>query len=372
MTSINKYYLFQLLILKSFQSVHCQQEDDIKPEQNNEELYRMLLICFLSACTMLFLFFCLKTYFDYRNRNRPPPGPFDNFLNLKAITVSDLTALQRRLVLEVILEDGGYVKTHKKGGEVTKQCGNCSTDCSGDEECPPIKDEGKNTDEEPPSMPSLHSPEIKSSGKHFLSMNKLKLPPSLKRRPMFSLIPNTSEDEETNVHDEEAKVYDEEAKVYDEVAKVYDEEANVYDSVENGEQHHSTSDIEIPEIKEEAIMTPVISSRKSYENEMKESHCPICLDNYEDGDHIFYSQYCSHYFHKECIEEWLEKNFECPCCRIQMISNDEIGQAISKLMNKDGRGEKKDIEVKPTMTEITPPPSPVSSYEGSPTPPQLS
>lgn len=346
MTANNKFYLFQLLILKSFQSVHSQQEDDMKPGKNNHELYRILALCFLSSCTMLFLFFCLKLYISLRDRNKPPPGPFDNFIGVEEIPVSKLTALQRRLVLEVILEDSDCVKTHKKGGEVTKECGNCSTDCSGDEECPPIKDEGENTDEEPPSMPSLHSPQIKSSGKNFLSMNKLKLPPSLKRRPMFSLIPDMSEDEETNV---------------------YDEEANVYDKVENGEQHRNMSQIEIPEIKEEAIMTPVISSRKSCENEMKENHCPICLDNYEDGDHIFYSQYCSHYFHKECIEEWLEKNFECPCCRIQMITTDEVGQAISKLMNKDGRDKKKEIEVKPTKTEITPPPSPVSSYEGSPT-----
>ena len=70
------------------------------------------------------------------------------------------------------------------------------------------------------------------------------------------------------------------------------------------------------------------------------------------------------------IEEWLEKNFDCPCCRIEMITTDQVGQAISKLLTKDGRDEKKEVKVKPTMTEITPPPSPVSSHGGSPTRPQ--
>ena len=48
-----------------------------------------------------------------------------------------------------------------------------------------------------------------------------------------------------------------------------------------------------------------------------------------------------------------------------MITTDELAEAISKIMNKDGREAKKDIRIKPNIVEITPPPSPASSYDGS-------
>lgn len=66
------------------------------------------------------------------------------------------------------------------------------------------------------------------------------------------------------------------------------------------------------------------------------------------------------------IVEWLEKNFECPCCRIEMISTDELSEAMSKIVNKNGGDEKKEIQIRPNETIITPPSSPISSYYGSP------
>ena len=47
--------------------------------------------------------------------------------------------------------------------------------------------------------------------------------------------------------------------------------------------------------------------------------CAICCDNYEEGDDIAYSrnQECHHFYHVECILEWLmrENNNDCPLCR---------------------------------------------------------
>ncbi|GFH47499.1 hypothetical protein CTEN210_03974 [Chaetoceros tenuissimus] len=47
--------------------------------------------------------------------------------------------------------------------------------------------------------------------------------------------------------------------------------------------------------------------------------CIICCDNYEEGDDIAYSrnQECHHFYHVECILEWLmrDNNDDCPLCR---------------------------------------------------------
>merc|ERR1712226_1301694 len=43
--------------------------------------------------------------------------------------------------------------------------------------------------------------------------------------------------------------------------------------------------------------------------------CPICLDQFNEGDVVIVSKHCSHLFHKNCILAWLEKHDACPCCR---------------------------------------------------------
>ncbi|GFH47491.1 hypothetical protein CTEN210_03966 [Chaetoceros tenuissimus] len=47
--------------------------------------------------------------------------------------------------------------------------------------------------------------------------------------------------------------------------------------------------------------------------------CAICCENYEEGDDIAYSrnQECHHFYHVECILEWLmrDNNDDCPLCR---------------------------------------------------------
>jgi hypothetical protein len=42
--------------------------------------------------------------------------------------------------------------------------------------------------------------------------------------------------------------------------------------------------------------------------------CSICLESYEDGDELRHL-WCSHHFHKECVDEWLKLNKKCPMCR---------------------------------------------------------
>jgi len=53
---------------------------------------------------------------------------------------------------------------------------------------------------------------------------------------------------------------------------------------------------------------------KPYSGENREE-CNICLDN----DSFTYKSWiklgCYHYFHRHCIELWIEERFTCPICR---------------------------------------------------------
>jgi hypothetical protein len=47
------------------------------------------------------------------------------------------------------------------------------------------------------------------------------------------------------------------------------------------------------------------------------TQCQICFEDFVRGDEISISHnhQCSHYFHKECIIDWLARNTKCPVCR---------------------------------------------------------
>ena len=46
-------------------------------------------------------------------------------------------------------------------------------------------------------------------------------------------------------------------------------------------------------------------------------HCPICLEEYKREDQLIKLN-CDHFFHRQCIYEWFNKNTQknCPLCRI--------------------------------------------------------
>jgi hypothetical protein len=53
---------------------------------------------------------------------------------------------------------------------------------------------------------------------------------------------------------------------------------------------------------------PKISETFSFQ----EQDCPICLEKLVPP---VCETSCKHQFHKECIDRWLEKSFQCPMCR---------------------------------------------------------
>ncbi|XP_022761110.1 RING-H2 finger protein ATL20-like [Durio zibethinus] len=46
-----------------------------------------------------------------------------------------------------------------------------------------------------------------------------------------------------------------------------------------------------------------------------DSTCPICLSEYQPKETLRTIPECNHYFHANCIDEWLKMNGSCPLCR---------------------------------------------------------
>ena len=54
-------------------------------------------------------------------------------------------------------------------------------------------------------------------------------------------------------------------------------------------------------------------------NELPDESCSICLEDFKTGDNIKKLN-CTHIFHKECLEPWLNNNNRnCPMCRTDII-----------------------------------------------------
>mmetsp|Transcript_25240 Transcript_25240/g.73029 ORF Transcript_25240/g.73029 Transcript_25240/m.73029 type:complete len:558 (-) Transcript_25240:983-2656(-) len=82
-----------------------------------------------------------------------------------------------------------------------------------------------------------------------------------------------------------------------------------------------------PEVSE----TGPPSSREGEDDEAltdaDENQCSICLDGYEIGDiYVTSPTTCTHRFHHDCLLDWLTRrcNTACPCCRRDLISNDDV------------------------------------------------
>ena len=46
--------------------------------------------------------------------------------------------------------------------------------------------------------------------------------------------------------------------------------------------------------------------------------CSICLDKILNGQKVRKIKFCPHYFHSECIQDWVKVNETCPNCKLEL------------------------------------------------------
>lgn len=80
---------------------------------------------------------------------------------------------------------------------------------------------------------------------------------------------------------------------------------------------------------------------EDYNIKADEIECSICLTDIRDtvGSEIFISRTkCGHFFHKNCLEEWIKKRKNCPVCRSKVLIR-KLGDfdANNEEMEEGGR-----------------------------------
>ncbi|XP_073221693.1 RING-H2 finger protein ATL16-like [Cicer arietinum] len=52
--------------------------------------------------------------------------------------------------------------------------------------------------------------------------------------------------------------------------------------------------------------------------------CVVCLSSFQEQDMLKVLPNCSHYFHLDCINIWLQTNSNCPLCRTSISGNTQV------------------------------------------------
>ena len=66
-----------------------------------------------------------------------------------------------------------------------------------------------------------------------------------------------------------------------------------------------------------------INNSKEFLQDMNKNLCPICYDIYDEESIVFMTN-CNHYFHRQCIEDSINKTQngdKCPICRNHLKNN---------------------------------------------------
>ncbi|NWS77497.1 RNF43 ligase, partial [Crotophaga sulcirostris] len=65
--------------------------------------------------------------------------------------------------------------------------------------------------------------------------------------------------------------------------------------------------------------------------------CAICLEEFSEGQELRIIS-CSHEFHRECVDPWLQQHHTCPLCMFNILARDSVDQATatgSRLVPRD-------------------------------------
>ncbi|KAG6811981.1 hypothetical protein H0H92_005015 [Tricholoma furcatifolium] len=59
---------------------------------------------------------------------------------------------------------------------------------------------------------------------------------------------------------------------------------------------------------------------KDWQTPDSDHRCPICLDDYQPDDTLLKLPECSHWQHRECLQQWLKSASTCPVCRKTVVA----------------------------------------------------
>ncbi|XP_010134923.1 PREDICTED: E3 ubiquitin-protein ligase RNF43, partial [Buceros rhinoceros silvestris] len=65
--------------------------------------------------------------------------------------------------------------------------------------------------------------------------------------------------------------------------------------------------------------------------------CAICLEEFSEGQELRIIS-CSHEFHRECVDPWLQQHHTCPLCMFNILARDSVDQVMaagSRLVPRD-------------------------------------
>lgn len=81
--------------------------------------------------------------------------------------------------------------------------------------------------------------------------------------------------------------------------------------------------------------------------------CCICLGEYENGEVVLKSPACSHQYHFDCVLDWLQRhsNSECPCCRVAMVSEDDVWKSVKRFRRDKRRQVKRERRKRRSTTD---------------------
>jgi hypothetical protein len=105
----------------------------------------------------------------------------------------------------------------------------------------------------------------------------------------------------------------------------------------------------VPESSEDAStdIETNTGTAEQLDSDLEGPMCLICLDEFsESDDTVLHSPTCSHDYHKDCIMDWLQRNGtrECPCCRVEMITEAEVWEAVKRLRKERRKKERRETK----------------------------
>jgi hypothetical protein len=89
---------------------------------------------------------------------------------------------------------------------------------------------------------------------------------------------------------------------------------------QNGQQQYQRLDMPRPGLTAAEIVAhtiPIVFD-EPLPRQLQNEHCSICIAEFEEGEGLRQLK-CSHFFHADCIDEWLSKVDACPLCKSSAV-----------------------------------------------------